>query len=186
MLRSSAAPLCPVVLPFMGRQKYMHGFDVANPTMPEGFEDYLAVVESLLSSAGITSGEAFMTVDEKALKAGETQRKPGPHVDGKFNRAALKWGGGGGWNHSCNILPVARTPVIVASSFQACRAWLGDFDATPNEHGGLEHIQDQLGSGVMLDANMGYYLSPDCIHESLPMPHDVERTFLRIALPANG
>jgi len=184
-LNSDYRPLARVALPFAGRQKYMHGFDCAAPVMPDGFEDYLEPVLTLLDAAGVRCGKAWMTVDEKVVKAGESQRRPGPHVDGKFNMKAVRWGGGGGggWNHSCNLVPVSRTPVIVVASAVGCRAWRGQFEAQPRDDGDLSHIADALGAGEILPANIGYLLSGDCVHESIMLTEDTQRTFLRIALP---
>lgn len=187
MLDSYFTKLITVSLPgaVLCRQHYMFPFDVANPTVPEGFEDYLPVVRALIEASGVKEGTAFFTVDEKLLKAGQTQRKPKPHVDGCFIPAPSGgvWGHGGGWNHSCNIIP-ARMAVIVASSVAACRAWTGQFDAEPKSDGDLSHVE--LGEGTLLDASTGYLLSPDCIHESLPMTVDTGRVFLRIALPVGS
>lgn len=176
--------LCDVILPYQERQMYMHGFDVANPIMATGFEDYLEPVKQLLSAAKVTAGKAWMTVDEKLIKAGQSQRRPRPHVDGRFNMVTTKWGGGGGgWNHSCNLVPTVRTPVIVAASVAGCRAWEGCFTGTPKQDGDLSHISEQLGVGTVLPANVGYLLSGDCVHESMIFQEDTKRTFLRIALP---
>lgn len=184
ILNSSFEPLVAVDLPYAGRQRYMHGFDVANPAMGTGYEDYLEPVKALLAAAGVVAGKAWMTVDEKIVKAGMSQRRPGPHVDGKFNIKAVRWGGGGGgWNHSCNLVPTVRTPVIVAASVAGCRAWEGQFYAEPREDGDLSHIADQLGDGVVIPAGVGYLLSGDCVHESMVFERDTQRTFLRIALP---
>jgi hypothetical protein len=184
MLNSFFVPMRRVALPVGGsRQLYMHGFDVSNPVMAEGFEDYLRPVKELLSGLGLVAGQAWMTVDEKVVKAGHSQRRPGPHVDGKFNRTEVKWGGGGGWNHSCNIVPTVRTPVIVASDVEGCRAWSGDFDTVPGPDGDLSHIVGDLGVGTILEANRGWLLGGDCIHESMIFEQDTQRTFLRIALP---
>jgi len=187
MLNSKFTQLLAVALPGpeLQRQYYMHAFDIADPVMPEGFEDYLPVVLDLIKASGVTEGVGYLTVDEKMLKKGETQRKPKPHVDGCYVPQRRTWGhgGGGGWNHSCNIIP-GRMPVIVASNFAACKAWLGEFDAEPKSDGDLSHLE--LGEGTLLEPNMGYLLSPDCVHESLPMPHDVDRTFIRIAMPVGS
>jgi hypothetical protein len=177
-LHSHFTPLVDVSLPFLGRQVYMHEFDMEKCDVPEGYEE---PVRSLLDACGRRSGTAFLTIDEKVVRAGETQRKPGPHVDGFFQKQAMRWGHGGGWNHSCNILPAPRMEVIVASSFAACRAWDGEFEGEPTLCGDLSHLD--LPDGELLKPNVGYLLSPDCIHESLPMERDTERTFMRIALP---
>ena len=189
MLHSTYRPLCAVALPFAGRQHYMHGFDLAAPSVPEGFEDYLPSVIALCDEAEAYEGKAFLTIDEKIIPAGESQRRPGPHVDGMFLEHMNYWGGGGGWNHGCNAIPFARMPVIVASDVSLCRAWRGEFDAQPTvDHpeipdGDLSHISDLLGEGELLPAGVGYLLSPDCVHESLPVNEDTQRSFMRIALP---
>jgi hypothetical protein len=197
MLHSYYVPLCKVILPYKDRQHYMHSFDLAKPVMREGFEDYLEPVLALCRAADATKGIAHMTVDEKIVKAGMSQRRPKPHVDGcfipgkphRFLKDAIgDWGGGGGggWNHYCNDIgrgPIARMAVIVAASAPGCRAWKGFFDGEPSLDGDLTHITNQLGEGEVLPANVGYLLSPDCVHESMLFSVDTKRTFLRIALP---
>lgn len=182
MLKSRYARLCPVSLPYQARQSYMHGFDLSSPVMQKGFEDYRQVVIDLCRAAGALVGKAYMTVDEKIVLAGQSQRRPKPHVDGLYLEHYRDWRhGGGGWNHSCNAVPMDRMSVIVASSATGCKAWRGDFDGIPREDGDLSHLC--LGEGEVLSPHIGYILSPDCVHESLAMTEDTRRTFLRIALP---
>lgn len=185
MLNSYFRELCPVSLPYAGRQHYMHGFDLAAPKMLDGFEDYLAPVMALTRAAGAFVGKAWMTVDEKIVGPGMSQRRPGPHVDGQFSPEHRSWshGPGGGWNHGCNSVPMARMPVIVAASAIGCRAWEGRFDAEPRNDGDLSHVQ--LGEGSILPASVGFLLSPDCVHESMIMREPTPRSFLRIALPVD-
>lgn len=55
-LISNYRPLCPVSMPeWRGRQKYMHSFDLSDPAMAEGYEDYLQPVKVLCAAA---EGEA--------------------------------------------------------------------------------------------------------------------------------
>lgn len=192
MLHSNYKPLCAVTLPFKNRQKYMHSFDLANPVMAEGYEDYLKPVITLCKAAGAVHGIAHMTVDEKIVESGMSQRRPKPHVDGCFMPANQWWGhdgpGGPGWLHHCNDVmagPIRRMPVIVAASIEGCRAWRGVFDGRPKSDGDLSHIADQLGGGEVLTANTGFLLSPDCVHESMIFDKPTQRTFLRIALPVD-
>ena len=180
-LVSRYSPLCAIMLPFKGRQHYMHEIDCAAVEMPEDLKDYEQPVRELLDAARVKGGRAFVTVDEKMVLAGQSQRRPGPHVDGCFQPERGRWGHGG-WNHNCNNVPIPRMSVIVASSFPACKVWEGDFDTEPKNDGDLSHISDQLVYGEIVPANVGYLLSPDCVHESLPMEKDTERSFLRIAL----
>lgn len=198
MLNSDYRPLCAVNLPYQGRQHYMHSFDLAAPKMRDGFEDYLGPVTALCRAAGAHQGIAHMTVDEKVVRAGWSQRRPKPHVDGCFipgkahpyvKDATGNWGGPTpGWLHYCNDIrrgPIARMAVIVAATVAGCRAWRGVFQGEPKEDGDLTHIADQLGAGEILPAGVGYLLSPDCVHESMIFHADTERTFLRIALPVD-
>lgn len=193
MLNSTYTKLVEVKFPlFMGRQKYMHSFDLAAPVMAEGYGDYAPLVVDLCRAAGVTQGIAHMTVDEKIVTAGMSQRRPRPHVDGCFIPRLREWGhdgGGGGWNHYCNDIgsgAIGRMPVIVAASISGCRAWKGEFDGKPAPDGDLSHIADQLGEGEILPANTGYLLSPDCVHESMIFNADAQRSFLRIALPVES
>jgi len=190
MLNSDYRKLCEVSLPFQARQKYMHTFDLAHPIMAEGFEDYLEPVVSLCKAAGAVKGLAHMTVDEKIIAAGMSQRRPKPHVDGCFVPSLRSWShdGGGGWLHHCNDIgtkEIGRMPVIVVSSVAGCRAWRGVFDGQPKSDGDLSHIADQLGDGAVLPENTGFLLSPDCVHESMIFNQETRRTFLRIALPVD-
>lgn len=191
VLNSDYRPLCPVVLPYSGRQKYMHTFDLAAPVMAEGFEDYLGPVVALCRAAGANQGLAHMTVDERVVATGRSQRRPGPHVDGCFLPSRNSWGhggGGGGWLHYCNDIgtgPVRRMSVIVAASVSGCQAWRGTFQGEPASDGDLSHIANQLGAGEMLPPGIGYLLSPDCVHESTIFDRETRRTFLRIALPVD-
>lgn len=188
MLDSRYLELCPVDLPYRGRQKYMHTFDLAKPVMAVGFEDYLEPVKRLCHAAMAFVGVAHMTVDERIVDAGKSQRRPGPHVDGCFMPMAGKWGHDGPgptWLHYCNNTgtEIGRMPVIVAANVVGCRCYPGVFDGAPREDGDLGHLK--LPKGENLRSNVGYLLSADCVHESLPMLETIERTFLRIALPVN-
>jgi hypothetical protein len=187
MLNSNYRPLCAVALPYDGRQMYMHTLDFATPSMPAGYEDYLGIVTALCESAGAARGIVHVTVDEKVVAARMSQRRPKPHVDGCFIPDRGVWGhDGGGWAHTCNNIPLGefkRMPVIVASSAPGCRAWRGEFDGQPANDGDLSHLT--LGEGEVLPAGVGYLLSADCVHESMIQERDVQRTFLRIALPTD-
>jgi hypothetical protein len=191
VLHSSYRPLVPVAFPlYEGRQMRYHAFDLSHPSMPDGYLGYLAPVIALCAAAGANVGEAYLTVDEKVITAGMSQRRPRPHVDGCFRQIGdkMSWGGGGGsgWLHYCNDVgasPIGRMAVIVAASVAGCRAWKGRFVGRPAKDGDLSHIADQFGVGEVLPPNVGYLLSPDCVHESMTFERNTLRTFIRIALP---
>ena len=185
-LNSTYAKLGPVALPvWQGRQKYMHTFNPQTFKMAEGFEDYLIPVYLLCQAAqGLTKSpihEAHMTVDEKIVQPGMSQRRPGAHVDGCWLPEACKWASPPIWAHYCNNLPVERMSIIVAASVRGCIVYPGAFQGEPKNDGDLEHIRDQFGEPKLLPANEGFLLSPDCVHESMVFDAATKRTFLRIA-----
>lgn len=191
MLNSDYRPLCHVALPWAGRQDYMHELDIAEPRMKAGFEDYYEPVTRLLEAAGVAHGAAYMTVDEKTVRPGMSQRRPKPHVDGCFVPSRRDWSHppAPGWLHNCNNIDtgqIMRMPIIVVASVAGCRAWRGRFDAVPSDSGDLSHIQSELGAGEVLAPYLGHLLSPDCIHESMVFDAETKRTFLRIALPVGS
>ena len=180
MLYSYYRKLDPVRLPaYRGLDVYMQEFDLASPSLPSALADYEEPVKKLCSSALAIVGTAYLTIDEKIVKAGMSQRRPGPHVDGRFENGG--WKHGPKWVHNDQ----QRTAVIVAASVPGCRVWQGEFDGMPSECGDLDHIDDQLAfaRNRVLKANHGYWLSPDCVHESMIFKTDTQRQFMRIALP---
>lgn len=76
-------------------------------------------------------------------------------------------------------------PVIVAANVSGCRAWRGTFEGQPSSDGDLSHIEHLLGEGEIIPPNVGYLLSPDCVHESMIFEQPTRRSFLRIALPVS-
>ena len=183
-LISAHQPLCQIQLPkHSGRQMYMHSFDPSNPIMAEGYEDYLDIVTTLCETAGVNSDEAHMTVDEKIVQPGFSQRRPGAHVDGCFLKEQQAWvhPGPGSWAHYCNHLPMERMAVIVASSVPGCIVYPGIFKGDPQNDGDCEHMRHQFAESYLLPAHQGFLLSPDCVHESKIFSEPTTRTFLRIA-----
>ena len=180
-LTSSYSHLGEIELPkFQNRQMRMHQFNPHNPVMPDGFEDYHNTVASLCQRAGTQSHEAHMTVDEKVIQAGMSQRQPGAHVDGCYIPDKQRWG-----HYNTDGRPLQRMSIIVASSVPGCIVYEGEFNGSPKEEGDLEHIRDQFNDGILLPANRGFLLTPDCVHESKTFQEPTQRTFLRLAFHLN-
>lgn len=169
---------------YTGRQHYMattRGDAVHLPAHISVYESRVFELCNALNYRGVI----HVTVDEKRLEVGQTQRKPELHVDGRFMKNLTKYNseggwGNGGWNHTCNEIP-ARMSVAVASSVARCKVYNGDFEGTPSEQGNLSHIRDQVGEGLLVPKNEWHLLSPDCVHESLPADKICDRSFIRVA-----
>jgi len=162
----------------------MHTFDLAAPTVPDGFGDYLDAVKALCKSAGAVDGMAHMTVNEKVVACGMSQRRPKPHVDGCFEPSRMSWDSGS-WTHDRNGVMAGsfrRMPVIVAASVEGCQAWRGECSVGNPTMMEINHTSSSAKEKIPT-ANVGYLLSPDCVHESMVLNRPTRRTFLRIALP---
>lgn len=196
MIQSNIRPVGQLSLPaFAGMQVYMHPILVGERvTLPEGAEGFEEVVEKMLAMHSIPAGEKiFVTVDQSRVKAGKSHRRPGAHVDGNF---IFDWTGG--WltgvdgrvlspeNHQlqyCN--PMGG--LLIVSDLMACRAWLGEFAGVPNQGGDCSHLTEDLerNESFLLEPNQVYVGNSTCVHESLPVDQDVERTLVRITLSPN-
>jgi hypothetical protein len=185
-LNSNSTTVAPIKFPeFTGVRTYMVTTTGVNVVLPENLKPYEEQVQNLCDVVG-HKGVIHVTVDEKELTEGETHRKPEPHVDGRFLASLNNFNYGwhhavvSGWNHTCNEIP-NRMAVAVASNVPACRVFHGTFIGTPSEQGSLQHISDQLGEGKVISANNWHLLSPDCVHESLPVDTNCKRSFIRVA-----
>lgn len=176
---------------------YMHPLDLEKDVdLPHEFEEFNPVIQRMLMLSPIERGTAWITIDCKSVKKGETHRRGGPHVDGNYVYA-WNGGGGNGWktgdagrvlspeDHAdqyCN----AKGGMIIASSYAACKAWIGEFDVMPNQGGDCSHIRNLLDKmkNLILKPNIFYLGNSTCIHESLPIEEDVDRVLVRLTLPA--
>ncbi len=150
-------------------------------SIPGGVAQWRQFVASITQKAGAPKiGTAYLTIDEALVETGETQRRPGLHVDGVGPSGdAGGWGGGGGWGSN---------GMIVAASVAGCNVYAGDFDGWPAPNGDCTHLKDECATKerVLLDANQAYWLSPMTVHEVFPMKETVKRQFVRISMPSNS
>jgi hypothetical protein len=134
----------------------------------------------LVKLSPVKRGVAYLTIDEAIVKAGETHRRPGLHVDGIGpDGKAAGWGGGGGGYGSSGM--------ILAASELGCRAWKQDFDGYPGPNGDCAHLRGQTershGGMLLLHAEEVFFCGPLTVHEALPMVKDTRRSFVRLSMP---
>lgn len=192
MFKSRIKEVGTITFPkFRATMLYMHQFDLSNPQLPIGFEDFTELFQKMLISSGLKSGIAHVTIDSRLVLKGKSHRLPGPHVDGNFNGL---WGGGG-WllnNKGKQLSPEDHEKfycsplggMIIASNYAACKAWDGDFDFKPGQGGDMSGFKDldKLKSQI-LKSNTIYITNSTCIHESIPVDKNIKRTLMRITLP---
>ena len=139
----------PISLPeYRGDRVYMHAFDIANPSMPEGYERWNPTLREIAACSPKKTGIAYVTIDEKIVRKGESHRRGGPHTDGNY---LFGWGGGGGWltGEDGRFLPrdqheeqycSEKGGMLIVSSYKACRGWNGELKGEPAQGGDCSHL----------------------------------------------
>src|SRR5579864_3670693 len=121
MFKSDLKNLGTVQLPvFTGTRTMMLPFLLEDVmSIPGGIAQWRSFVASITQKAGAPRvGTAYLTIDEALVQPGETQRRPGLHVDGIGPEGKEGgWGGGGGWG---------TNGMIVAASVAGCNVYRGD------------------------------------------------------------
>jgi len=158
--------------------------------------EFKEIVDNMLKGINQRKGTAYFTFHGKTLKKGGTLRRGGAHTDGNYEPVNMSFGsgGGGGWKVGENGAPINTAMhdrqyvnplggIILASNYEACNGWVGEYDNTPKMGGDCSHIK--LDEPFKLKVNQVYYGNNHFIHESLPMSDDVHRVFARITLPEN-
>jgi len=157
-------------------------------------DEFKSIAMKMLDGVKHNGGIAYFTLHGKKLKKGETLRRGGPHIDGNYEPHHMSFGSGGGngWKvgesgPEINTGLHARQynkptgGIIMASNYESCLGWLGDYEGHPNKGGDCSHIN--LDEPFTLDRNKVYYGNNHFIHESLAVKDDVHRVLVRITMP---
>ena len=82
-----------IVLPLLVGEFSMLPFDLN--TLQYLPNEFKPIAEQMLSNIKGVKGEGYFTIHGSILKKGESHRRPGPHVDGNYDKRIYSWGGGG-------------------------------------------------------------------------------------------
>ena len=64
---------------------YMIPFELSNPVdLPNQLKQFNSVITDMINNNPIKNGIAYLTIDCKSIKAGDSHRRGGPHVDGNY------------------------------------------------------------------------------------------------------
>ena len=158
-------------------------------SLPESLKGYFPLVQKMIDNAPThvqywEENTAYLTIDEKFINEGVTQRKEGLHVDGMYKGSLSgAWGGGGGGWGSCG-----NGMLLVSNTDDLCKMWLGEFEGVPVGDGDCEHLRDQLSSKEEVVFKNGDVFWADglCVHQSFAASAPTNRQFVRISLPNNS
>jgi hypothetical protein len=171
---STLTEVGPVTFPaFRGERHYMIPFKQRDG-LPPHLRHWQPTVDAML--AGVrTEGPIYLMVDQSRVEAGQTQRRPGLHVDGNWIAATASHGG----HRHANYAPET---VILASDVEGCRAYVGEFDVMPSDGGDCSHFTPDAAP-VTLRPHVAYAGNASMLHESIPLRHGARRTLVRLNVP---
>lgn len=174
----------------LGERIYMRAFFKADG-LPIDLRRWQDTVDAMLHGVE-TDQPIYLMVDQGVVRAGDTHRRPGLHIDGYWNPTLQAHGGHvfgghtGGWRTGPDWLHCelsAPEAIILASDISACRAFEGEWAGVPGEGGDCQHINVDGMREVVLNANMAYAGNVAMLHESTPVLRDTLRTVVRLNVP---
>lgn len=170
---------------FTGERIYMREFTIKTGLPPE-LRRWQPTVEAMLDGVEV-SGPVFLMVDQSAVRANATQRRPGLHVDGYWHPATpAQHGVVARHGHAPSPRPFAgeQEALILASDVLGCAAYLGAWDGQPKEGGNCGHID--TSTMLRVDMEPGHAWAghtASLLHKSVPVAKDCLRTVVRLNVP---
>lgn len=188
---------------FAGERHYMIPF-FQSEGLPANLSHWQPTVDAMLEGVE-TYAPIYFMADQTFVQAGQTQRRPGVHVDGYWHPDLHAHGGGGhrgtgghfpvghrgrgghagrhmasGWEDVDFSEPEA---LILASNVSAARAYLGEY-AGPIGDGGDASRVDTSNMRIMpMQRNIAYCGTVGTLHESTSVYADSHRTLVRLNCP---
>ena len=192
MINSISHQLHEIQIPDFTGKVSMLPFDLE--TLNEIPLEFNSMVTNMIKFLPMKKGIAYLTVDGKLVKEGQTHRRGGMHIDGNYIHDISSWGGGGGWKvgeggrilsskHHKLSYESQTGGMLIASTYPACKGWNGEFEGNPYVGGDCSRIK--VGEGFMMKPHTLYYGNSQFLHESLPIDKTTHRVVARITLPMN-
>jgi len=149
-----------------------------------------------------TDGPIYLMVDQGVVKAGQTLRRPGPHIDGHWiagvghdSHLSPVYAHGNPMPHhsvppgrhqepSRHFLPYSgKELIILASSHYGCDALVGEYDGEFGEGGDCSKMDLSKLQRQPMEAGSIYVGDVYMVHEAVPMRQDAYRTVVRLNVP---
>jgi hypothetical protein len=155
--------------------------------LPTQYRRWQDTVDQMLDGISPPVG-VYLMVDQGEVSAGQSQRRPGLHVDGNWiaelgrhgHRHASRWDHPRpGFKHH------AYTPeaIILATDVIGCRSYVGDFQADIGRGGECDDADTSGMHHFDLEPFRAWAGNVTMLHEALPMPHATKRTVVRLNVP---
>ncbi len=180
-MKSEIREIGKIVFPEnIGERIYMLPF-TKQQGLPESAKRWQSTVDQMLVGVE-TDGPIYLMIDQGFVKAGNSHRRPGLHIDGNWIEENRCHGGGGGSHHHRGP-DMTDELIILASDVIGCRAYAGDFTGLPGENGDCYHIVIDGLEKIDLSPYKVYAGNVSMLHESIPVDIDCMRTMIRLNVP---
>lgn len=167
---------------FTGTRVMMMPFLLEEPehTLPDMLASWRPALAALSKMSPAQKGVAYLTIDEALVKAGETHRRPGLHVDGVGPDGGVAGWAAAPWSSERGMLLIA--------SHVGCRGWQQDFLGAPLQNGDCAHLVSQCReeAEIVMQPGQVYWCGPLTVHESIPAKEPVKRQFVRLSMPSTA
>lgn len=155
-----------------------------NRNVPRHLEKWQPTIDSMLAKV-VGEGDIFVTIDQRLVPAGDTHRVGGVHVDGYWMEGLSCNGAGGRWKQPSHPrhLPWAgeEESLFLLSDVSGCVVYEGEWEGTPNEKGGCEHIDlSSLEKKILLPNVIYAGDTGSMLHEGTKFEIDTYRTLVRL------
>lgn len=157
-------------------------------SIPEEYSHYWPLIEKChgeFNSRAEHGNVGYLTIQEGEVPAGESQRRPGLHIEAPClvmtskSRGLLSSHWGKGRIEFHDLMGGIYMASTVANS---CKVWNAQIqncaDAVGNL-GDIEHLREWLGEGYSLGENQMVWLTDTTPHESLPVKSGCYRRYFR-------
>lgn len=190
---------------FTEERVYMHKFFKADG-LPKNLMRWQPTVDAMLKGVE-TTGPVYLMIDQAIVKAGHLHRRGGAHIDGYWYEPVASVGGHGAhapyWRATPSSPPRhAPTPrhssgagswgsskfeapeaIILASNYEGCQAYVGNFYGQIGEGGDCSNIDLSGLETVVMKPGIAYAGNVTMIHETIPAARTCRRTVVRLNVP---
>lgn len=172
--------------PYTGLRCLMMPYIQGDPSsVPDTYSAYADIIRDVYLRRGDVG---YLTIDESVAKAGRPHRgdraKYGRaiHTEAGRSPAGLYGWGGNGWGSTHTVTLDPDVEILLANNLDgSCAIWDAVHEDTSLD-GDIGHVADQYpySDAVFMRAGEVHRIGILTPHESLPVPSDVRRQFLRI------
>jgi hypothetical protein len=187
---------------FTGERVYMRPF-LKEKGLPKDLSRWQGTVNAMLDGIE-TDKPIYIMIDQTKVKKKNPHRRPGVHIDGYWGPSSKqqieghrgsrhipiptpRHNGGGSHQHGASSWADAdfKEPeaIILASNIPGCKGYTGVFEGPVGEGGDCEHVDLSNMTSFVMRPNIVYAGNVCCLHESIPMDEERERTLVRLNVP---